>query len=127
MPAVQPLKLQERIHIDGGFLGEVVAQLGPLRGGELIHEALGSMAADLADVTRGLAAPKPDLGAVVAMADRLSRVAWEVGLTTLSGVALDVAQCAERGEMTALHAVAARLQRVGTSSLNEALTETRYF
>lgn len=134
MDAVRSLSLDERVHVDGAFLVEVVTQLGSVAARDLISDALGTMAIELraiadlrstfADPQAAEAAPATaDLADVVRSSDRLSRIAWEVGLTTLSGVAVDLGLCAERGDLVALRAVEARLQRVGRGSLCAAWAE----
>ena len=49
----------------------------------------------------------------------LSRLAWQVGLTSLAGVAVDVAACAERRDGIGLSATLAWLMRIGNRSLTE--------
>lgn len=158
MGAVRNLDLSERVHVDGGFLVEVMAQLGPVAARDLINEALGTVAVELRAIagfrsgleeepvssadgeagdadagadggtegvgegTGAVAAPL-HLADLVLGCDRLSRIAWELGLTTLSGVAVDLGFCAERGDLVALRAVEARLQRVGRGSLCAAWAE----
>lgn len=140
MGNVSFLPIQEWADVDSAFLGEVIAQLGPEAAERMIEDTLAALQRELAlvaDLTAHVAqiAPRdcdsdhrhhmhmPVLGDLVAAIDRLSRTAWEVGLTTLSGVAVDLALCVERGDHTALHAVAARLQRVGACSLGPAWDE----
>ncbi|HMR37496.1 MAG TPA: hypothetical protein PJ999_14635, partial [Paracoccus sp. (in: a-proteobacteria)] len=50
---------------------------------------------------------------------RLSRLAWQVGLVTLAGVAVDIADCAQAGDPVALQATLARMERVAKRSLTE--------
>ncbi len=52
-------------------------------------------------------------------AEQLARLAWQVGLVTLAGVAVDVGSCAERQDKNALAATSARLHRIGNRSLTE--------
>jgi hypothetical protein len=65
------------------------------------------------------ATEKGDLAAVADHADQLSRLAWQVGLVTLAGVAVDVGSCAERQDRTGLAATASRLRRTGNRSLTQ--------
>ena len=60
---------------------------------------------------------------ILAAADQIGRLAWRLGLVTLSGVAVDLARCAERGDAIARAAVQARLMRVGSCSLAALLDE----
>ena len=47
----------------------------------------------------------------------MSRLAWQIGLLSLAGVAMDLGSTAERGDVPALAAIRARLLRVGNRSL----------
>lgn len=142
MGSVSFLPVQEWADIDGAFLDEVIAQLGPEAAERMIEDTLAALQRELtlvaaltvnvaqvarrddnSDHSNPIHMRAPLLGDLVAATDRLSRTAWEIGLTTLSGVAVDLALCAERVDHTALHAVAARLQRVGACSLGPAWDE----
>lgn len=129
MGALRELPLDERVHIDGAFLVEVMVQMGPVAARELITDALGAIAVELKAVAEAMATLDSGLDRASALAhavlacDRLSRTAWEMGLVTLSGVAVDAGLCAEHGDLVALRAVEARLQRVGRGSLCAAWEE----
>jgi len=49
----------------------------------------------------------------------MSRLAWQIGLLSLAGVAMDLGSCIERGDEPAIAAIRARLMRVGNRSLTE--------
>lgn len=129
MGAVRRMKLNEGVQVDGAFLSEVMAQLGPTAAQSLINEALGTLAIELralGELRRRLDAGEAVLADMVQSCDRLSRMAWEMGLTTLSGVAVDLGLCIEGGDTVALRAVEARLQRVGSRSLLVAWDEAAF-
>ena len=92
---------------------------------ELIQTAIlavdkGQMeAARTLGLSRGQALVRVVVPQAVRDADRLSRLAWQIGLVSLSGVAIDLGFCAERSDMSALEAVRARLMRVGNRSLTQ--------
>ncbi|AXC48688.1 hypothetical protein DRW48_02385 [Paracoccus suum] len=144
MGNVSFLPVDERVDVDGALLSEVMRQLGPETAERLIEDALAGMQVELAEVAALVAAvasagktcaedhgnpedsPARLLADLLAATDRLSRTAWEFGLTTLSGVSIDLALCAERSDHTALGAVGARLQRVGRRSLGPAWDEATF-
>ena len=65
------------------------------------------------------AAMAGDMAGLTARAEMLSRLAWQVGLPGLAGVAVDVLACAERRDATGLAATLARMMRIGNRSLTE--------
>jgi len=121
MGELRQLSWDEHVHVDGTYLGELVLELGVVAAREVVNDAIGVMGADLAAIEAAMAAGRT--GDLVLLGDGLSRVAWEVGLTTLSAVAVDLALCAERGDLAALEAVHARLRRIGGRSLSAAWDE----
>ncbi|MDB6181069.1 hypothetical protein [Paracoccus fistulariae] len=58
-----------------------------------------------------------DLGGAATHAEKLSRLAWQIGLLSFAGVAMDLGACIERRDRVATMAVHARLMRVGNRSL----------
>ncbi len=117
MLKVAVLSVDEDVRIDQRRLDEIVAELGRRAAHELIGAALEQLAIGLRETLHAAAAD--DCARVAAHADRLSRLAWQVGLVTLAAVAVDAGQCAERGDRLALQAVLARLERIGNRSLTE--------
>ena len=111
------LALDEAVRLDAGRMGEIVDELGELAAQNVIGVALEQLAQALA-TARG-AAMGGDMAALVAQADLLSRLAWQMGLVSLAGVAVDVGTCADRRDATALGATLARLMRVGNRSLTQ--------
>lgn len=119
---VMTLKWDDQVQVDGNVVGDLVVELGPTAAWDVVGDAVGAVRADLALLRLAMAEGR--LADVVRLGDVVSRVAWEIGLTTLSAVAVDLALCAERGDMAALPAVHARLQRVAGRSLTAASEES---
>ena len=117
MAKIARLSVEENVNIDMHRLEEIVSELGENTAVQIIGAALEQLALALARTID--ATQRGDLAQVVGNADRLSRLAWQVGLVTLAGVAVDVGSCAERRDPGALAATAARLARIGNQSLTQ--------
>lgn len=117
MTRVRALAVDEAVRVDARRVGDIVNELGEVAATNVIGLAVEQLAEALVAVDRALAAR--DLPQAVRDADRLSRLAWQIGLVSLSGVAIDLGFCAERSDMSALEAVRARLMRVGNRSLTQ--------
>lgn len=117
MSKIAILSMNDAIRIDLQRLEQIVRELGEDCAAQVIGAALEELARALRRTV--LAAQERDLGAVVNHADQLSRLAWQVGLVTLAGVAIDVGACAERRDATALASTVARLERIGNRSLTQ--------
>ena len=111
------LAVKEPVHVDARRLSEIVDELGETAAQDVICVALEQLAQALADARQ--AAMAGDMATLTAGAEMLSRLAWQVGLTSLAGVAVDVAACAERRDGIGLSATLARLMRIGNRSLTE--------
>ena len=117
MTKIAVLTVDEAIRIELQRLEQIISELGKETAAQVIGVALEQLALAL---TRTLAAGDAgDLAGAVAHAEQLARLAWQVGLVTLAGVAVDVGSCAERQDRTALAATSARLRRIGNRSLTE--------
>ncbi|MDQ7260770.1 hypothetical protein NM680_03030 [Paracoccus sp. PS-1] len=117
MTKIAILAVDETVRIDLQRLEQIIGELGEATAVQVIGAALEQLALAL---RRTLAASRQgDLGAAVSNADQLSRLAWQVGLVTLAGVAIDVGACAERRDRPALAATTRRLERIGNRSLTE--------
>lgn len=111
------LAVQEPVRVDARRLSEIVDELGETAAHDVICVALEQLAQALSEARQ--AAMTGDMAELTARAEMLSRLAWQVGLTTLAGVAVDVAACAERRDGISLAATLARLMRTGNRSLTE--------
>lgn len=117
MAQVTALAMEEAVLVDARRVSDIVNELGEYAAQNVIGLALEQMAVLLTGIESSL--QQDDLAAAVQQAERLSRLAWQVGLSSLAGVAVDLASCAERQDLGALTAVRARLARVGNRSLTE--------
>lgn len=115
MAQMAQLPVAEAVRIDTQRLGDIIRELGDDAARGMIRMSMAQITAALAAI--GPAAARGDMRQVAQLADRLSRVAWQIGMTTLSGVAVDAGDCAGRGDHAAVGAVVARLRRVGDGSL----------
>lgn len=113
MVKIARLAVEEAVRIDLQRLEQIISELGKPTATQVIGAALEQLALAL---TRTLeAAERDDPASVVSHADQLSRLAWQVGLVTLAGVAIDVGSCAERGDRIGLGATASRLRKSATA------------
>ncbi len=115
MAQISALAISEVVRVDSRRVAEIVAELGETSAQHVIGLALEQLAAALTAVDGAL--NDADLAQAVAHAERMSRLAWQIGLLSLAGVAMDLGSTAERGDMPALSAIRARLLRVGNRSL----------
>lgn len=117
MAQITALAVSETVRVDARRLGDIVSELGETAAQGVIGLALEQLATML--TATDLALQQGDLPAAVAQADKLARLAWQIGLLSLAGVAMDLGGCAERRDLASLAAVRARLMRVGNRSLTE--------
>ncbi len=96
MSKIAPLGVVEPIRVDAGRIQNIVNELGEVAAEGVIQMALEQMATSVEGLLDS--AKRGDEEAIVAQAERLSRLAWQVGLVSLAGVAIDVADCARRNE-----------------------------
>ncbi len=115
MANVAVLALQEAVQIDQNRVGDIVAELGESAGQTLIVAAMEQLALALRQTLQ--AADEGDGAGVLTHVEHLSRLAWQVGLMTLAGVAVDVGRCVEGMDLQALAATLSRLERVANMSL----------
>ena len=115
MAQISALAVPEAVRVDSRRVAEIIAELGETAAQHVVGLALEQLAAALTAVDAALQAG--DLAQAVAEAERISRLAWQIGLLSLAGVAMDLGSAAERGDQAALAAIRARLMRVGNRSL----------
>ena len=117
MTKIAVLTVDETVRIELQRLEQIIQELGEATAAQVIGAALEQLALAL---TRTLSAGDAgDLAGAVTHAEQLARLAWQVGLVSLAGVAIDVADCARRNEAVALTATLARAVRVANRSLTE--------
>jgi hypothetical protein len=115
MAQVTALAVSEPVRVDTRRVGDIISELGETAAQTVIGLALEQLAGALMATDSAVRAG--DLGSAVADSERMSRLAWQIGLLSLAGVAMDLGSCAERGDAVALAAVHARLMRIGNRSL----------
>ncbi len=115
MAQISALAISEAVRVDSRRVAEIVAELGETADQHVLGLALEQLAAALTAVDGAL--NDADLAQAAAHAERMSRLAWQIGLLSLAGVAMDLGSTAERGDVPALAAIRARLLRVGNRSL----------
>ncbi|MGZ3215050.1 hypothetical protein [Paracoccus sp. T5] len=115
MAQISALAVSELVRVDNRRVADIVAELGETAAQHVIGLALEQLATALTAVDAAL--DRRDLAQAMAHAERMSRLAWQIGLLSLAGVAMDLGSTAERGDHAALAAIRARLMRVGNRSL----------
>ncbi len=114
---ISVLALAEPVRVNGHKVEAIVGELGETGARNVIGLAVEQIAVTLSEIQRS--AEAGDQAAVVARTERLARLAWQVGLVTLTGVAIDVGTCAEKRDRPGFAATLARLLRVGNRSVTE--------
>lgn len=112
---LERLRHDEGVRLDPDRLLALYAELGDAAAENVICRAIEELAVRLSDVQRF--AQAGDRTALIRAASLLSKVAAQVGMTTLSKVVLDVRDCAKARDTAGLGATLARLVRVGDRSL----------
>ncbi|MBW7056206.1 DNA repair protein RecO C-terminal domain-containing protein [Paracoccus bogoriensis] len=115
MAQVTTLAMWEQVRVDTRRVATIVNELGETSARNVIELALEQLATKLTAVDQALR--QGDLAQAASDAERVARLAWQIGLLSLAGVAMDLGSCADRGDQVALAAVQARLMRVGNRSL----------
>ena len=103
------------MRVDPDRLGSLYFNLGEAGAENAACRAMGTLALCLGDVPRLQKAD--DLDGLGHAARRMVGIAEEIGMTTLSRVANDVAICCANGDAPAAAATAARLSRIGERSM----------
>lgn len=115
MSHVVALSHEEGVRLDAARLVALVTDLGDRAAENLVARAMEEMALRLAEMeTQYCEGATRD---ICRNARALSRLAGEVGMTTLARVARDVNTCAGRGDMVGFAATWARLLRIADRSL----------
>lgn len=117
MTKIASLGVTESIRVDSRRVQDIVNELGEVAAEGVIQVALEQMAVVIDELQQ--AVETGNSGQISSQAERLSRLAWQVGLVSLAAVSVDVADCARRQEIVALTATMARTVRVANRSLTE--------
>lgn len=115
MSGVLQIKHSEYSCLDRDRLETLVSELGEPGAERLVGRALEELAVWLNRTDR--AYRKSDMATVLIGAEQISRIAMQVGLSTLNRVAQDVTRSCEADDTTALSATLARMMRIGECSL----------
>lgn len=115
MGDVRSLCHEEGVRLDAARLAAMVVAMGENAAERTMCRAMEDMALILAEMERHYR--EGETAVICRCARRLSRLAGEVGMSTLARVASDVALCAGRGDMVAFAATRDRLQRIADRSL----------
>lgn len=115
MAQITALAVFEPVRVDSRRVGDIVTELGEAAAQTVIGLALEQLAAALTEADRAIC--DGNLPEAARQCDLLARLAWQIGLLSLAGVAMDLGSCAERGDPVAIGATHARLMRVGNQSL----------
>ncbi len=115
MAKIAPLDPAEDVRVDPRYVQHIVNELGGPAADGIIGLALEQMMQAISGLHADAAIG--DTGRIALQAERLSRLAQQVGLVSLAGVSADVADCARRGDPMAQAAVLARVARVADLSL----------
>lgn len=109
---------QDKPRIQFEALELLLQNLGPKVSRDVIERALLEIGNRMTKLQRQLY--DGELGQVRTIALRLTAISRQIGLAEFSDVATDLVQCIDRGDLTATYAVAARLIRLGESSMFQA-------
>lgn len=115
MAKITALAVSEPVRVDSRRVGDIVTELGETAAQTVIGLALEQLAGALTAADRAIGAE--DLAEAARQCDMLAQLAWQIGLLSLAGVAMDLGGCVEKRDPVALGAIHARLMRVGNRSL----------
>ena len=115
MAQITALAVSEPVRVDSRRVGDIVTELGETAAQNVIGLALEQLAGALTAADKALR--DSDLAEAARQCDLLARLAWQIGLLSLAGVAMDLGCCAEKRDPVAIGAIHARLMRVGNRSL----------
>lgn len=110
------LRIDEGVRLDPDRIVALVSELGEDGAEQAVCRAIEELAGRLTELQRFV-----DEGDAVAMhrsAQRLSKVAEQIGMLTLARIAGDVLRTADAGDVAAQAATLARLVRIADRSLN---------
>lgn len=109
------LRPAERIRQDAEPIATIYRNLGAASAEQVVTRALTELALTMAGLASCIR--ERELGDVDRQLRRLQRMAENLGMTSLAGVAGDVRHCLGRSDVTSFSAVWARLMRVAEKSM----------
>jgi len=112
---IADLRPEEGVRLDPDRLVALYVELGKTGAEQVISAAMEELAVQISAAQ--VAASQGAVADLAPAVRALARLAAQVGMTSLSRVAEDVAQCAARGDLVGQSATLARLVRIGDRSL----------
>lgn len=116
MGDIAALRPRDVVRQDVEAIAVIYRNLGAPVAEQMVTRALGELALTMAGIAEKVQAQ--ELRDLSRQLGRLKRMAGDLGLVTLAGVAGDAKTCLERADSTAFSAVWARLMRVAERSLS---------
>ncbi|TDT73689.1 hypothetical protein BDE40_2464 [Litoreibacter halocynthiae] len=116
MQDVLKLEMREPVRVDPDRLVELCVSMGEARAEALITTAMEELARGMVAIEDAYAAQNMDV--LTRRADLLVKTAENIGMTTFSRVADDVAACGRLKEGVSLGATLNRLRRIADRSLS---------
>ncbi|RLJ41394.1 hypothetical protein BCF46_3187 [Litoreibacter meonggei] len=116
MQDVLKLEMREPVRVDPDRLVELCVSMGEMRAETLITNAMEDLVKGMIEIENAYIAQNMDI--LTCQADHLVRTADNIGMTTFSRVADDVATCGRLREGVSLAATLNRLQRIADRSLS---------
>lgn len=115
MADITSLIVTEVIKVDSRRIHDFITELGEDAASRVVEQATQRLQYSLTKIEQ--AVTRLDLRKTATQSGNLSRLAWQIGLVSLSNVATDLGNCAEQDNIEALLVVKARIMRVGQRSL----------
>ena len=116
MQDVLKLEMREPVRVDPDRLVELCVSMGEMRAETLITTAMEDLARGMVEIESAYVAQNMDI--LTCHADQLVKTADNIGMTTFSRVADDVATCGRLREAIPLAATLNRLRRIADRSLS---------
>lgn len=109
----------EAVAMDAGRIRNIIQELGETAAENVLCLALEQLASTVHALEHA-----PDRSTLVLLADQIARLAWQIGLVSLAGVAVDVGYCCDRSDDVAVRATTARLIRIAHQSMTTIWDQT---
>lgn len=117
MTKIAALAISAPILVDGRRVNDIVSNLGETAAHHMIGIALEQLVMAIGDLDDAVQTHDPQI--ICRQTDLVSRLAWQIGLLSLAGVAIDMGDCAQNDDPIGLAATCARLHRVAGASMTK--------